>query len=306
MDSIRLPTAVAQPQATPRKPAGSRRKNLQGWAVDEGHPLHGALSDGAVWKYLSERLDQQDSPEWIAGFSYLCAHAGAVLSSLPHDPRGEILLRLLMDAPALGCAEDALLDAALRHVAASEHIASPTTASWRPDEVARAMPKTRELVVRLRLDSLSVHAVLRAVEPLGVVDEPRLLSFYRAAALGHPGTDLRSILRIVQGEHPYSHDDTGTVEEIRVESGGCRRILVEFDRRCTIEEGADLLFYEDPESTKLIAQWSSCWPRRGAGIRYLLVEMPVFYIEFRCAAGAKPAWGWKVLITPLRLTEDEN
>lgn len=300
-----MPGPAARLNPPKSKLTTQRERNLQGWAVDQEHPLHSSLTEGAVWTFITVHAGALSSPECRAAFSYLAANAGAVLSSHPPETSQTKLLQTLLELPAISCPEDVLLDAVLSHIAAVHGFSSTTTAEWSSIERIRAVATIRALISSIKMGSLSVRAVLRAIEPLQIVSDEELLTFYRAAALGEHRKDVRGALRVVEGEHPYSHDDNGTVDEIHMNSG-CTSVLVEFDKRCEILNGADLVFFADAEGKREISRWSSGWTWRGTGIRYLVVDFPLFYVEFRCAEGVATGWGWKMQVTPLEFGTEEE
>lgn len=252
----------------------SQGANQQGWAVDEGHSLYNSFKDGAIWDYLNARTNIPTSTEVASALSYLCVNAAAVLEAHPPQSSHANAFEFLLSSDYVSAPEDVLLRCVM--------------ALARSNEVL-----LRSLLSRIRLHLLPVRSVMGIEAHLSPLS---LLDYYRSAALGQRTRHIRCATRVIESEHPYSPHDNASFEHVRFD--GANSLTIEFDRRTNITQGAQLLLWQDRAATIPIASWSDTKRR---SVRFAAAPCGELLVEFRCAYDARPAWGWKILVTETSL-----
>lgn len=261
---------------------------------------------------------------------FLQAHTPADFTDAP-----VVAVKTLLSFPTLSIPEDDILLSVLRYVCGPAHIPHCPIA-WTSKERAQVFPVLHELLPNIRILSLSTRVFLRYYEPLDVLDGHRLLGKFRydalcrAAKVKSNGDDLetghlsfRSICRyyrgmqtrreifaslrglsvIVESPHPC-RGGTELVTEVRT-AEWAPRMLLEFDRRTQTASDVSLhLCSRKHPSLDKNQQWSKMWPHQSHGVKFMVWDSPLLYIELKSQLNAKPVWGWKLLATPLIQDED--
>lgn len=301
--------------------------HVQGWAADEPR-THDEFSEGwtpeRVWGVLSNEgeLDKghilYDSLQ-----SYMSAHTQTLLEDAISRQISPQLLRPILCLRDIAISEDDLLRSLLRHALQLTGVLAQSPTQWTAEERALVHPLIVDLIPLIRIQSLSTKAVLTLLEPLEIVSEREICAKYKYDALfaqiqSFPlnielyadGSEKkerieiqkrrRGTLCMAESSHPYEAGEDEAIDRVSV-SSWAERTYVEFDRACDITEGAHLTFYRDPDASNIIATWSQLWGsgRRKKGIKALVIDSNIFYVGFKTSIESKPAWGWRLLATPV-------